>query len=190
MTIPARVRKYIDDLIKIEGDYVDHPSDRGGPTRWGITEFVARAAGYTGDMRELPRELAADIYLAQYWLDPGFDQIEEIDPIVAVELFDTGVNMGPSVASTFLQEALNSLNERGKAWPDLKVDGAAGRLTREALRAYYKRRGPVPACTVLMRLLDAQQAVRYMSLAKARETQEDFMFGWVSHRIGGNYGMA
>ena len=38
----------IDALIEREGAYSDHPADRGGPTRWGITEQVARAYGYYG----------------------------------------------------------------------------------------------------------------------------------------------
>ncbi len=45
----------IDDLIAREGDYVHHPADRGGPTRWGITEAVARRHGYHDKMTQLPR---------------------------------------------------------------------------------------------------------------------------------------
>ena len=41
-------------LIGHEGGFVDHPSDPGGATRYGITERVARANGYTGSMREFP----------------------------------------------------------------------------------------------------------------------------------------
>ena len=46
----------IEDLIEREGGekFTDHPSDRGGPTRWGVTEAVARAFGYEGDMRTMP----------------------------------------------------------------------------------------------------------------------------------------
>ena len=33
----------IDELIDREGGYSDHPQDRGGATRWGVTEAVARA---------------------------------------------------------------------------------------------------------------------------------------------------
>jgi lysozyme family protein len=40
----------IDALIDREGGYVNHPADRGGPTRYGITEAVARAHGYAGAM--------------------------------------------------------------------------------------------------------------------------------------------
>lgn len=51
----------IDAVIDREGGYVHHPADRGGPTRWGITEAVARQRGWTGDMRGFPREEAAAI---------------------------------------------------------------------------------------------------------------------------------
>jgi lysozyme family protein len=37
---------------------VDHPADIGGPTRWGITQAVARRHGYTGEMHALPRHMA------------------------------------------------------------------------------------------------------------------------------------
>lgn len=39
----------IEGILGKEGGYVDHPSDKGGPTRWGITQTIARAHGYTGD---------------------------------------------------------------------------------------------------------------------------------------------
>jgi lysozyme family protein len=45
----------VDALIEREGGYVRHPADRGGPTCFGITEAVARAHGYAGPMRQLPR---------------------------------------------------------------------------------------------------------------------------------------
>ena len=35
----------IDKIIILEGGFTDHPADRGGPTRWGITEAVARSHG-------------------------------------------------------------------------------------------------------------------------------------------------
>jgi lysozyme family protein len=45
------IDRLIDKVIMLEGDFSDHPADRGGPTRWGVSEAVARAHGYAGDMR-------------------------------------------------------------------------------------------------------------------------------------------
>ncbi len=39
------VDSLIDEVIGREGGYSNHPADRGGPTRWGVTEKVARAHG-------------------------------------------------------------------------------------------------------------------------------------------------
>ena len=104
----------IDGLIVREGNYVNHPADKGGPTCFGITEAVARAHGYAGAMRSLPRIEAAAIYRRLYWLRPRFDQVAKRSPRIAAELFDTGVNMGPAVATTFLQRALTALNRNAK----------------------------------------------------------------------------
>jgi len=65
----------IDSLIDREGGYSNHPADRGGPTNFGIAEAVARAHGYRGSMRDLPRDEAAAIYKRLYWLRPKFDQV-------------------------------------------------------------------------------------------------------------------
>ncbi len=117
------IDELVDALIEREGGYVNHPADRGGPTCWGITEAVARAHGYRNAMRNLPREEAAAIYYRLYWLRPRLDLVAERSAAVAAELFDTGVNMGPAVAVTFLQRALTALNRNGRDYPDLTPDG-------------------------------------------------------------------
>ena len=139
------VDRLIDDLIEREGGFVNHPADKGGPTCFGITEAVARASGYAGPMRLLPRDEAAAIYQRLYWLRPRFDEIAKRSPRVAAELFDSGVNMGPAVAATFLQRALTALNRGGKDYPDLVPDGRIGPMTLFALDAFLAARGlPLP----------------------------------------------
>ena len=50
------------DSLLIEKGYSDHPFDAGGKTMYGITEHVARANGYTGEMRDFSAdEIAAAI---------------------------------------------------------------------------------------------------------------------------------
>ncbi len=171
-------------LIDREGGYVDHPADRGGPTCFGITEAVARAHGYAGAMRRLPRDEAAAIYRRLYWLRPRFDAVAERSPAVAAELFDTGVNMGPAVAATFVQRALTALNRNGRDYPDLTPDGRIGAVSLAALDAFLAVRGKRSGETVLLRALEALQGERYLRLAERRPANEAFLYGWLANRIG------
>jgi len=155
----------IEGILGKEGGYVDHPSDKGGPTRWGITQTTARAHGYTGDMRNLPRETAKQILLSDYWTGPRFDQVAALSTLLADELCDTGVNMGPSVASKFFQRWLTALNMRGKLYPDLIPDGAIGPRTITALKGYLSARGKEGE-QVLLRALNCSQGARYLELAE------------------------
>lgn len=176
------VEQYIDALLKREAGYVDHPADRGGPTNHGITELVARAFGYQGDMRFLPVDLARRIYLARYWIRPEFDQINLITAPVAEELLDTGVNMGPPVAAAFLQRMLNVFNLEGKTYPDIKADGDLGPMSRAALKAFLKHRGKEGEA-VLLRGLNSLQGNRYVEIAENRPSQEAFVYGWFRERV-------
>ncbi len=117
----------IDALIEREGNFVHHPADRGGATCFGITEAVARAHGYGGAMRDLPRREAVAIYRRLYWLRPRFDQVALSAPRLAAEMFDTGANMGPAVAATFLQRALTALNRSGDDYGNYILDVLAER---------------------------------------------------------------
>jgi len=159
------INELVDALIEREGGYVNHLSDKGGPTCFGITEAVARAHGYAGPIRQLPRPEAVAIYKRLYWLRPGFDQVASKSVRIAAELFDAGVNMGPAVAATFLQRALTALNRNGSDYPDLVPDGRIGE-------------------TVLMRALEALQGERYLRLAERRPANEAFLYGWLANRIG------
>jgi len=174
----------IEALIEREGGYVNHPDDRGGPTRFGITEAVARAHGYVGRMSELPQGKAMAIYRRLFWLRPRFDEIAKRVPRVAAELFDTGANMGPAVAATFLQRALTALNRNGKDYPDLVPDGQIGERTLTALDGFLEARGKKSGETVLLRALEALQGERYLSLAERRPANESFLYGWLANRIG------
>jgi lysozyme family protein len=178
------VDELIDELIEREGGFVSHPADRGGPTRYGITEAVARAHGYAGAMNQLPRDEAAAIYRRLYWLRPRFDQVAERAPRVAAELFDTGANMGPAVAATFLQRALTALNRGGKDFPDLVPDGRIGPATLTALDSFLEARGNRGGETVMLRALEALQGERYLRLAEKRPANEAFLYGWLANRIG------
>ena len=135
-------------------------------------------------MRQLPRAEAIAIYRRIYWQRPRFDEVARRSARLAEELFDTGVNMGPAVAVTFLQRALTALNRNGRDYPDLVPDGRLGDVTLAALDAFQEARGASGGETVLLRALEALQGERYLRLAERRPANEAFLYGWLSNRIG------
>lgn len=176
------IESMIEATIGREGGYSNHPSDTGGATMWGITERVARANGYTGDMRNLPRDKAVAIFRQEYAIKPGFAAVAEIMPSVGEELFDTGVNMGVGVPALWLQEWLNVFNQQGALYPDIKEDGDLGPATLTALRAFKAKRG-ADAEKVLLRALNCSQGERYKTLSQRRPANEDFTWGWLRTRV-------
>lgn len=173
----------IDEVIAREGGYSHHPADRGGPTNFGITQAVARAEGYNGDMRALSRPVAQRIYRRLYWDRPGYAFVAELAPRVAAEMFDTGVNMGAPVASFFLQRALNALNRNQADYPDIIADRVIGSKTLAALGAFMRLRGKAGE-RVLLKAMEAMQGERYIALAESRPANEAFLYGWLANRIG------
>lgn len=178
--LAAGIVAIIISIFGVEGGYVNDPNDRGGETNHGITVQVARDAGYQGDMKELPKEVAYNIYAEQYVEKPNYHLVYERSPAVAEKIIDAGVNVGPGRASKWFQTALNSLNRGGQDYPTIAVDGAIGPLTVNAYAGLEAVRGRVKACELVLKLMDAQQATHYMSLTSMRT----FTVGWVDHRIG------
>ncbi len=102
-----------------EGGYVNHPSDPGGETNWGITKAVARENGYAGSMKTMSRDVAVGIYKRAYWDAVKGDQL----PFpIAFQTFDAAVNHGRGNASRWLQRALGVADD-GKIGP-LTIDAA------------------------------------------------------------------
>ena len=108
-------------LLGHEGGYSDHKSDPGGKTQFGITEAVARAHGFTGDMRTLTRDDAKRIYRADYW-EPV--RADELPQRVRYDVFDGAVNSGVKQSVKWLQQAVGAT-----------ADGVIGPKTLAAINA-------------------------------------------------------
>lgn len=148
-----------DRLIGHEGGYSNHPDDPGGETMWGVTIAVARANGYAGPMRSLPRDIAKGIYRTQYWDKVKGDSL----PFpVAFQVFDAAVNHGTGQAAKFLQRAAGVAD-----------DGIIGPKTLAAVGA----RG-APA---ILLLFNAEREQFYTDL----KTWPSFGKGW-SRRVVAN----
>lgn len=172
----------ISALIQKEGGYTNNKADAGHITNFGITEASARQNGYAGDMRDMPREFAAKVYRAIYFIDPGFDKVYALSQRIAEELFDTGVNMGASIPTPWLQRWLNAFNQQGKQYAEIVVDGQIGPATINALRAFLNARG-ADGERVLTAALNCLQGARYLEITEARAANEAFIYGWLLNRV-------
>lgn len=189
----AKVKKLdkqiiINGVIAVEAGYVNHPSDKGGPTNFGITLAVANENkkmlvekfGWNGDMKNLTHDMAFAIYEVNYWAKLKLDDIVKISAPVADKLFDIAVNCGVSRAGTWLQEGLTILNRRGKDYADIKVDGVVGSGSTLAFKSFMDKNGYKQGSKQLIRVLVSSQGRHYIDIALKTPSQEDFIHGWLN----------
>lgn len=184
LTLSSVVSSILDNLIGREGNYVNNPNDSGGETIWGITVKTARAFRYDGNMKDMTRIQAKQIYYFRYWTQPRISSVYLLDNPIAVRLLDIAVNAGPSKAGTFLQRALNVLGSQGKYYEHLTVDGAIGDITLYDLDQFFQARGD-EARVILLKMITAQQSVFYIECAENKVQNEDFEWGWQKNRAFG-----
>jgi lysozyme family protein len=155
----------IDDLIskviEREGGYVNHPSDHGGPTNWGITQGTLAAWRGTPvsaeDVRNLTQAEARKIYRANY-----FDQLGDVtDPKVLEFLFDYAVNSGTTRAVMALQKVLG-----------VTPDGAWGPKSKAALRDVNQ--------ASLYPFLICERLDNYLRIIARDHSQVVFAQGWAN----------
>lgn len=128
-----------------------------------------------GKRDELLVEPVDSFYRANFWDRFQGDSVAEISDNVALELFDTAVNIGVSFAVRFLQTALNMQNQFGKTYPDIPVDGKLGRGTLNTLKRYLEtqpgsRKGNEQ---ILLNCMNGEQYIYYKGNA-----QHERFRGW------------
>lgn len=152
--------------------FTNNPADRGGPTKYGITEAVYKAAikrkiinPVSVGIRNLTERDAKAIYLFDYWNRMRLNEV--VDRYIAAEIFDTSVNMGRKAAAMICQKALNYLGE------SLEEDGIMGPKTINALNRWSDK-DP----RALHICLNGFQFMRYTEIVKGDGTQHAFARGW------------
>jgi lysozyme family protein len=173
---------YIHMLISREGGYVNDPHDSGGETKFGITVSVARNFGYLGEMIDMPRLVAEEIYADKYWFEPNLPLIEQESSKIAEEVFDSAVNCGQATAIEWLQRSLNALNRQEALFPNIVADGIMGSQTQYALRSLLRQR-TLHGESVLLKALNCLQGEYYIRISEQTETNETFLFGWLRTRV-------
>jgi len=159
----AAIQFAVDGVIQREGGFVDHPSDRGGPTKYGITKAtLERVRGRpvsVEEVRNLTRAEAEQIYKDIYIRRPGLNHIE--DQGLFLLLFDSAVQHGSRTAVRFLQEVLG-----------VPADGIIGPVTLHALHGRD--------LSMVYRAVLRERMLFYGRIISRNPSQAVFAAGWMS----------
>lgn len=150
--------KIIDALLDREGrdKETNYPEDKGGRTKWGISEKANPKAWADGDVTESE---AREIFESKYVTSPGFHKIE--DPALKESLIDFGVMSGPGLAISKLQGILK-----------VDQDGVLGPKTLAAIAAWEPRR--------LTNKLALERVKMASRVVKKDPSQLKFIEGWIN----------
>lgn len=160
--------RFINDLIEREGGYVDHPSDKGGATNFGITagawgqyRRMGRPAT-RAEVRAITREDAVEFYRSRYVLTSPFNAVA-YEPL-RCQLIDFAVLSGQARATRWLQRVLG-----------IPVTGEIDDRTKVALT---RDRG-----ALINSALVAARVQMFSGIVKDDPTQAVFLKGWLNRAV-------
>jgi len=125
----------VQQVLKLEGsEYTDLPQDKGGGTKFGITETFDYAKAVKDGLiplktqiKNITQDQAIAIYKKLYWdACPNVANIK--NQKLANKVFSAMVNIGTDMAVYLLQETLNEI-----IGYKLKMDGDFGKYTINAV---------------------------------------------------------
>lgn len=155
-------------ILDLEGGFVNHASDNGGVTNFGISDardgkkdgLIDLDNDGTGDIppEKLTPEQAIAIYHRDYWLPIAADSLP---PKIAIVVFDHAVNSGVVRAAKLLQRKIKVM-----------ADGNIGQRTIKTAHAYNQ--------DWLLNDLLVERAALYHHLVIADGSQAAFFNGWMS----------
>jgi len=161
----------IDRVIDREAGYIDHPADRGGPTKYGITlktleNWLGRACT-AQDVQALGKSVAHEIYYSWYYIKPG---INGLPGLIQPLMLDMAVNHGRGRASQLLQQTLAAHGfDCGAA------DGKIGEKTVRAAGLATAQMGEG-----LIAALVEHRKIFYRAIARTDPSQQVFLKGWIA----------
>lgn len=162
----TQIDRLIEAVIEREGGYVDHPNDRGGPTKYGITR--ATLAAWVGrrvtadEVAAITKDVAAAIYYRVYYARPGIARLpEQLRPIV----FDMAVQHDPERAIKILQKLISRFTP-------IEIDGIIGPQTLAGIE--------MAMASTFINALVAARLDFYLRIVARDKSQRVFLNGWIN----------
>lgn len=181
--------RILQHTLEAEGGYVFDPADPGGETILGVSRRAhPQWSGWELVDQQKPQPIqvtpalwgaARVLYHDEYWVPIQGQALLAQSGRIAQKMFDTAVNMGIGTASRFLRRALRALVD-----PEIAPTGPVDMSVLGALKQWLTRRGR-DGEAVLLALLNAFQAVRYVEIVEGRPASRRFLFGWIRKRVLG-----
>lgn len=162
------VRKILDDVLEREGwpKYTDHPHDRGGPTKGGITirtlEQWRQRRVTRQELERLSKDEALAILERRYVDSNGINKVQS--KLLREQVIDNAVLSGPVLAAKDLQVVLN-----------VEVDGIIGTKTLTALIAQDPRD--------ISNRYAVTRSLRLARFVQKNPKQLTFLFGWMRRTL-------
>lgn len=151
----------LDFVLDREGGVSNHSADRGGLTKWGITQktyssFKRRIGGFERPVTEMTEEEMQEIYKSLYWNTGLCGRL----PVPAnLVHFDACVNHGVGRANRLLQETLG-----------VNADGILGSKTFAAM-------GGLDPRLLALQYIDTRRDF-YDAIVASDSSQAVFLKGW------------
>ena len=167
-------------VLKREGALADLEGDRGGITKWGISQRFLKMLlpeklqkyGVVGDpkdpetIKNLTQQIAMDIYQGEFWYPGACDKI--VDNLVADYYLDMLINMGQKEAVRCLQMATHPF---GDNYGKIVLDGIIGKKTLDAVNRTGEK--------IMPALMTARANYYWQLLLKFPELSK-FLKGWLN----------
>jgi lysozyme family protein len=152
-------------ILAHEGGYVNHPNDKGGATKQGVTQRVydtyRMVSGKpTRSVRDIDGGEVAEIYRRQYWNAAGCGVMPYN---LALCMFDAAVNHGSVRAVKFLQDAIQ-----------VTTDGNIGPQTLSRLSEVLEATGE----RVLVDRILSVRSDFFNAIVERDPSQRVFLKGW------------
>ena len=162
----SSIKAELAEILKREGwpTYTNHPDDRGGPTKGGITLSTLRSwrgLSMLGEkaLRELKHDEALSILYRRYVECNGINRLSNTP--LKYQVIDNAVLSGPYLAVKDLQKSVQ-----------VKEDGIIGPITLDAIN----ERGHIG----VNRNLAINRSLRLAKFVQKNPNQLVFLVGWLN----------
>lgn len=152
-----RAKWAIERMLEHEGGYVFNKKDPGGETNFGIS----KRSYPNRDIKKLTKTAARKIYREDYWYE-FHDELA--DPVLALQVFDFGVNAGRTRSRKMLQSCVGA-----------RQDGVIGPKTQAAITKRDRE--------VVRRKFLEKALLYYTSLAIGQAPLRQFLLSWIRRGI-------